>query len=123
MKARSIDLDQSGSDPGWLQQFGFDKERHMATTSTEADIQALQAQIKELRADLASLTETLRDLARHGSAEATAKMRESGEKLWSEAKKKASGLAEEIEEKPVTAAVTAFSVGVLLGMIFSGRRG
>ena len=95
----------------------------MATTSTEADIQALQAQIKELRDDLAGLTETLRDLARHGSAEATAKMRESGEKLWGEAKKKASGLAEEIEEKPVTAAVTAFSVGVLLGMIFSGRRG
>lgn len=95
----------------------------MATTSTEADIQALRAEIKELRADLGSLTETLRDLVRHGGAEATAKVRESGEKLWDEAKKRASGLAEEIEDKPVTAAVTAFSVGVLLGMIFSGRRG
>jgi ElaB/YqjD/DUF883 family membrane-anchored ribosome-binding protein len=95
----------------------------MATTTTEMDIKALQAEIKDLRADLASLTETLRDLVKHGGAEATAKVRESGEKLWDEAKKKASGLAEEIEDKPVTAAVTAFSVGVLLGMIFSGRRG
>ena len=58
---------------------------------------------------------------RHGGAEATAKMRESGEKLWGEAKRRAGGLADEIEEKPVTAAVTAFSIGVLLGMIFSGR--
>ena len=94
----------------------------MATTGTEADIKALQADIAELRADLGNLTETLRDLVRHGGAEATAKMRESGEKLWGEAKKRASGFAEEIEEKPVTAAVTAFSIGVLLGMIFSGRR-
>lgn len=95
----------------------------MATTSTEADIKALQAEIQELRADLAGLTATLRDLVRHGGAEAVAKARESGEKLWDEAKKQASGLTREIEEKPVTAAVTAFSVGVLLGMIFSGRRG
>jgi len=95
----------------------------MATTNTEADIKALQDEIKELRADLASMTQTLRDLVRHGSAEAAAKARESGEKLWDEAKKRASGLTEEIEEKPVTAAVTAFSIGVLLGMIFSGRRG
>ncbi len=95
----------------------------MATTGTEADIKALQDEIKALRADLTGLTETLRDLVKHGGAEAAAKARESGEKLWDEAKKKASGLAEEIEDKPVTAAVTAFSVGVLLGMIFSGRRG
>ena len=97
------------------------------TASTDADIKALQAEIKDLRADFASLTETLRDIVKHGGAEAAAKAREGGEKLWGEAKKRAGGLAEgiaeEIEEKPVTAAVTAFSVGIILGMIFSGRRG
>jgi len=92
------------------------------TTGTEADIKTLQAEIKELRADFASLTETLRDMVRHGGAEAAAKARESGEKLWNEAKKRASGVTGEIEENPVTAAVTAFSLGIVLGVIFSNRR-
>jgi ElaB/YqjD/DUF883 family membrane-anchored ribosome-binding protein len=92
-------------------------------TGTEADIKALRDEIKELRESFASLSETLGDLARHGSAEAAAKARESGEKIWSEAKRRANGLTQEIEEKPVTAAMTAFSIGVLLGLIFSGRRG
>ncbi len=92
------------------------------TTGTEAEIKTLQADIKELRADFASLTETLRDMVRHGGAEAAAKARESGEKLWNETKKRAGGVAEEIEENPVTAAVAAFSIGIILGMIFSNRR-
>lgn len=93
------------------------------TSDTEADIKALQTQIKELRADFASLTETLRDIVRHSGADAAAKARESGEKFWNEAKKRTSGLTEEIEENPVTAAVAAFSVGIILGVIFSNRRG
>ena len=95
----------------------------MATTGTEADIKALQAEISALRAEFANISDTLRDLARHGSAEAAQKARESGEKLLDEAKKRVSGISSEIEEKPITAAVTAFSIGVVLGMIFSGRRG
>jgi ElaB/YqjD/DUF883 family membrane-anchored ribosome-binding protein len=93
------------------------------TSSTDADIKSLQAEIKELRADFASLTETLRDMVRHGGAEAAAKARESGEKLWNEAKKRASGVTEEIEENPVAAAAVAFGIGIILGMIFCGRRG
>ena len=92
-------------------------------TGTEADIAALRAEIKELRESFTSLSETLGDLVRHGSSEAAAKARETGEKLWGEAKRHASGLSHEIEEKPMTAAVTAFSIGMLLGLIFSGRRG
>lgn len=92
------------------------------TTGTDADIKALQAEIKELRADFAKVTETLRDLVRHGGAEAGAKARESGEKLWDEARKHVLGVTHEIEEKPMTAAVTAFGIGVVLGMLFCGRR-
>ena len=92
------------------------------STSTEADIEALQAEIQKLRADFASLSETLRDVLRHGSAETLAKARQSGEKIWSEAARHAHGLTEEIEEKPVTAAAIAFGVGIVLGMLFSGHR-
>jgi ElaB/YqjD/DUF883 family membrane-anchored ribosome-binding protein len=95
----------------------------MATTGTDEDIKALQAEIKELRADFANVSETLRDLVRHGGAEAAAKARESGEKIWDEARKHVHDVAHEIEAKPVPAAITAFSIGLVIGMLFSGRRG
>ncbi len=92
------------------------------TTGTAADVDALRVEIKQLRADFTDLTETLRDVVRHGSEEATAKARETGERAWEEAKKRANSISHEIEEKPVTAALTAFSIGVILGLLFSGRR-
>ena len=92
----------------------------MATT--DVNIEALQADIKQLRSDLAKLTETFRDAIREGSAEAFGRARESGEKLWNEAKKHAHGVTEEIEEKPLVAAATAFGLGILLGFLFSSRR-
>ena len=90
-------------------------------SSTQADVETLQAEIKKLREDFASLSETLRDVLRHGSTETIAKARESGERLWGEARKHARGLTDEIEEKPVIAALTAFGVGIVLGMLFSHR--
>jgi ElaB/YqjD/DUF883 family membrane-anchored ribosome-binding protein len=91
-------------------------------SETEADIKALQAEIKRLRADFSSLTETLRDVVQHGSSEAAAKAQEAGERVWQKTKGSVYSLSQEIEEKPVAAAITAFSVGVLLGTLFSGRR-
>ena len=91
-------------------------------SSTDADIEDLQAEIKQLRADLSRLSETISDLVRHGSAEAVHRARESSERLWGEAKKRAKGLTDEIEEKPMTAALTAFGLGIILGMLFSNRR-
>jgi hypothetical protein len=38
--------------------------------STEADVQALMAEMKVLRADFAKIGEIIKDTARHGSAEA-----------------------------------------------------
>lgn len=94
----------------------------MATTTTTEDIEALQAEMKQLRQDLARLSETFRDVLRHGGAEAVDRARDTGEKLWGEAKRRAHGVTEEIEEKPLTAAMTAFGLGVILGMLFSSRR-
>ncbi|HKT17859.1 MAG TPA: hypothetical protein VJR47_07450 [Stellaceae bacterium] len=93
------------------------------SSATDSDLEALQAEIKRLRADFASLNETVRDLLRHGSADAVGKARESGERVWNEARRRVEGVTAEIEEKPVTSAVTAFGIGIVLGLLFSGRRG
>src|SRR5579862_4437776 len=117
----SLDLDQMRRAPKRLKGNNAKRRARMSTT-TEADFEALQAELKQLRGDLARLNETVRDFVRHGSAEAVNRARESGEKLWGEAKKRASTVTDEIEEKPITAAITAFGLGVVLGMLFSNRR-
>ncbi len=91
------------------------------TSATEADIQALIAEMKNLRADVERIGGLLKDTARHGTEEATAKVKETAEHRWSEAKTRAKGLMEEMEQKPLQSALTIFGVGVLLGLLV-GRR-
>lgn len=91
------------------------------STRSESDIESLEAEIKQLRADLAQLSETFRDVLRHGSTEALNRARESGERVWGEARRRAEGISEGIEQKPVAAALTAFGLGMILGMLFSHR--
>ena len=92
------------------------------SSATDNDFEALQAEMKKLRADFANLNETVRDLIRHGSADAAGKARESSERVWNEARRRFEGVTAGIEEKPVASAVTAFGIGIVLGLLFSGRR-
>lgn len=91
-------------------------------TETEADIRVLQAEIKHLRADFAGLTETLRDVVRHGSSEAATKARVAGERVWQTAKDDIHYVGQGIKDKPAASAAIAFGVGIVLGMLFSVRR-
>jgi ElaB/YqjD/DUF883 family membrane-anchored ribosome-binding protein len=96
-------------------------EGKIMSNATEADIQALIAELKVLRADFAKITEIVKDTARHGSEEAAERIRESAERGWDEARTRAAGLMEEMEERPVQSALVIFGVGVLLGLLV-GRR-
>jgi ElaB/YqjD/DUF883 family membrane-anchored ribosome-binding protein len=91
------------------------------TQATEADIQALLAELKVLRADFNKITEIIKDTARHGSEEAAERIRETAERGWSEARTRAESLMEEVEERPVQSALVVFGVGILLGLLV-GRR-
>ena len=119
-----LDVNQGSANASRLPIFpkGFIERRGVVTNGTSADIQALQTDIKQLRTDFAGLGETVRDLVRHGGEEAKAKALESGDKVWKEAKHHAQTIGHEIEERPVTSALAAFGVGMILGILFSGRR-
>jgi len=91
-------------------------------SGTEADIQALRAEMTQLRADFSRLTETLREIVRHGGSEAATKAQEAGERVWQAAKGNVHSLSQEIEDKPFASAMAAFSIGVVLGTLFSSRR-
>ena len=90
--------------------------------STAEDLKTLRAELANLRADLGRISETLKDVVKHGREEAVGKASEAAEKLQDEIGRRAERLSNEIEQKPLTAVFTAFGLGVLLGMLFGGRR-
>ncbi|MDE2165384.1 MAG: hypothetical protein KGJ66_03480 [Alphaproteobacteria bacterium] len=87
----------------------------------QSEIDSLRAEIRQLQANIASLTESVRGVVRAGKAEAVDRVSETADKAWSEAKSLADGLSKQVEEKPVTALVSAFSIGMLLGLMFNRR--
>ncbi len=90
--------------------------------ATSDDIQSLLAELKNLRNDFAKIGELLKDTARSRSAEAADKIRATAERGWSEAKSTAQTVMEEMEERPIGAAVVVFVAGVFFGLMIGGRR-
>ncbi len=90
--------------------------------ATDEDIQALVEELKNLRTDFARVGEILKDTARHGSEEAAERIRERAERGWREARTTAKSVIEEIEERPIGAALIAFIIGIVLGLVAGGRR-
>ena len=81
----------------------------------------LQAELRQLRADIAKISETVADLARQGASGAADRAKASLDAAVSHAKSHVNDLAETIQEKPLSSAVTAFGIGVILGMLFAAR--
>ncbi|HWE05483.1 MAG TPA: hypothetical protein VG274_02170 [Rhizomicrobium sp.] len=91
-------------------------------SATESDVQALSDELKQLRAEFTKLGQLLESAARNAGSEAAQAARATGERAWSEVKKSADDLTQRIEARPVTSAATAFGIGVVLGLLFGGRR-
>ncbi len=88
----------------------------------EIDVETLQAEIKQLRAELGTLSNTIREVVRERGAEAVTTAREAGERVWAEAKEHLNGVAKEIEANPLAATAAAFGLGVLVATLLRGRR-
>ncbi|HEX3484584.1 MAG TPA: hypothetical protein VHT51_05960 [Micropepsaceae bacterium] len=90
--------------------------------NADGDIQALRAELKNLRADFSKIGEILKDTARNRGAEAADKFRATAERGWSEAKSTAQTVIEEMEERPLGTAAAVFVAGILFGLLLGGRR-
>ncbi len=88
----------------------------------EADVEALAAEVKELRGAIDKIVNLLGQTARDGGDEAYRAARETGERYWSDAKTTADDLVHRIEDKPVQSTFLALGIGLLLGLLFGARR-
>jgi ElaB/YqjD/DUF883 family membrane-anchored ribosome-binding protein len=92
------------------------------TSAVDSDLNQLRTEVSQLRSDLSRITVTLQNLAYHGAEDLVGRAQDSKADLQDAVRSKAAGLAQEIEEKPLTAALTSFAVGVFLGAFVGGRR-
>lgn len=83
--------------------------------STNADLAALTEQLAKLRTDLDKVSKAAETLLRSAGADAV----ETGSAAWASAKET---LERKIEERPIGAAAIALGIGVILGLLFGGRR-
>jgi len=93
----------------------------MADTETNANVDALASEFKQLRGEFSRIAELLERTARSAGAEAASRARAAGDYVWSETQSHADDVAERIKEQPLASAGIAFGIGVLFGLIF-GRR-
>jgi ElaB/YqjD/DUF883 family membrane-anchored ribosome-binding protein len=92
----------------------------------DPDIRTLRADVAKLRSDISKLGDTLQSIVQTRGADAVEYVQdratEIGGRVRDEAKRRVQSVTDEIEERPVTATLIAFGTGLVLGMIFSGRR-
>lgn len=89
--------------------------------AAEADYEALRKELDQLRADIAALTDTLKDVASDRANAAYDKVRRSTQRAQEQATQAMDSVGHEIGERPFTSVLGAFFLGILIGML-SGRR-
>ena len=68
------------------------------------------------------LADVLKTTAGHAGEEAANQARAAGERAWSGAKTQADDLIQRIEDRPLHSTAIAFGAGLVLGLLFAGRR-
>jgi len=95
----------------------------VSVVTPQPDFATLQADIQQLRDDFAKMSTDMRSFAGNGLSSAGEQAQVSAEKMWGDIKRQAHQVGHEIEERPLTSAIAAFSTGLILGMILNARRG
>lgn len=93
----------------------------MNVREADKDLDALRAEMAQLRKDLASMAGTVKGMASEVGADAYQRVRATADEARHRAERAAEDVSQTIEERPLMSVLVAFVVGLLLGALF-GRR-
>jgi ElaB/YqjD/DUF883 family membrane-anchored ribosome-binding protein len=88
----------------------------------DKDVEALRDEITALRKDLGAVVHTIKDMGAERGTAAYERMQQAAERARAQGQKAADSIADGVEHKPFTSLASAFGIGLLLGLLFSGRR-
>jgi Uncharacterized conserved protein len=86
------------------------------------DIQALRNELSQLRKDFSSMAGRWKDLAGEIGSDAYDGVRATAGKVRTRAESMAEEVTDTIEHRPLLSIVTAFVIGLLLGVLFGRQR-
>jgi ElaB/YqjD/DUF883 family membrane-anchored ribosome-binding protein len=91
------------------------------TIASESEVQALRADMEQLRADFAKVCDTLKEIARHRKADAVEQVDKTIDLALQGLKAGGKEVTETLQERPLASALTAFGVGMALGLVLNRR--
>lgn len=92
------------------------------TEKQDPDVAALLAEIKHLREDFTRMGTIVEDLVRNRTNAAADEVGRRAERAWDDVSKTADNAARTLEQNPMATLGGAFGLGLLFGILFSGRR-
>lgn len=88
----------------------------------EQDTQNLRNEVSQLRDDLKSVTETVRDIAADRTEQARASLREGAGAARERAVRAEKAVEHQIEERPLASVLVVFIGGLITGLLLQSRR-
>jgi len=89
--------------------------------AADTDYETLRKELDQLRSDISGLTRTLKDIAADETTATYEKVRQTAQRAQEQAAQTVGSVGQEIGERPFTSVLSAFSVGLVIGMLFSRR--
>lgn len=89
---------------------------------SQPDLQSLAAEVAHLREEFGRIGKMIETIVRHGGSAAAAGAGRTAEQAWDEVGRTAEKAAKAVEQNPLSTLAAAFGIGLLMGMLFGGRR-
>ena len=89
--------------------------------ANEIDYETLRKELNQVRSDIMALTSTLKEVAAQQGSAAYESVHKSAQKVQEKAAQTVGAVGHEIGQRPFTSMLSAFSVGLLIGILFSRR--
>lgn len=93
----------------------------MARTETTDTVEALRADLDALKADVVTLVDTLKKVAKDGGEEGLRSLREIEARARAQAQQSVHAVERQITENPLTSILVAFGAGMMIGKLMDRR--